>query len=148
MALIEIFRGMAKSAESIQNNFVELDTNKEPKHNLSKGENLWSGSLAMDKGQIVKPSKTMDQCEHGWALVWADYRDSKVGAYSKVTYINRVVNGGQKINKGMANVIISADGYDKAAHKLLIWSNSQITGHGMNVAGDMQLYVLTDIVSF
>lgn len=148
MALTKIFKGMENGPDEIQNNFTDLDTGKEPKHNLSKGENLWSGSLVMSEDQVVKPSKSINQCEHGWALIWADWRDSKLGAYSKVTYIDKVVNDGQKNNKGMANVTISADGYDKAAHKLLIWSSSQITGHAMNKAGDLSLYVLTDIVSY
>ncbi|WP_371069144.1 phage tail spike protein [Sediminibacillus sp. JSM 1682029] len=41
--------------------------------NLTGINKLWSGAIYMQAGQECNPSKNLDECAHGWMLLWSDY---------------------------------------------------------------------------
>lgn len=49
---------------------------------------LWLGAHFMNADQTIYPSKPLDQCQHGWLLVWSDYdEDTKQkNNYNAVTF--------------------------------------------------------------
>lgn len=102
---------------------------------------LWEGAYFMNENQTVTPSKPLDQCQHGWVLVWSDYDDatSTKNNYNAVTFVVPKKNASGANWNGSSFMCclpreVKADGTFVITAKQVYIYNDKITGFAANNA--------------
>lgn len=52
---------------------------------------IWSGAVILNASNVVIPNKTIDQCEHGWVLVWGDFDPGTPGTVNDYDWATSVI---------------------------------------------------------
>lgn len=102
---------------------------------------LWEGAYFMNENQTVTPSKPLDQCQHGWLLVWSDYDDatSTKNNYNAVTFCVPKKNASGANWNGSSFMCclpreVKTDGTFVITAKQVYIYNDKITGFAANNA--------------
>lgn len=102
---------------------------------------LWEGAYFMNENQTVTPSKPLDQCQHGWVLVWSDYDDatSTKNNYNAVTFCVPKKNASGANWNGSSFMCclpreVKTDGSFVITAKQVYIYNDKITGFAANNA--------------
>lgn len=102
---------------------------------------LWEGAYFMNENQTVTPSKPLDQCQHGWVLVWSDYDDatSTKNNYNAVTFCVPKKNASGANWNGSSFMCclpreVKTDGTFVITAKQVYIYNDKITGFAANNA--------------
>ncbi len=102
---------------------------------------LWEGAYFMNENQTVTPTKPLDQCQHGWVLVWSDYDDatSTKNNYNAVTFCVPKKNASGANWNGSSFMCclpreVKTDGTFVITAKQVYIYNDKITGFAANNA--------------
>lgn len=127
-------------------------------------EPLWKGAAYMQHTsgsdpQIVVPSKTLSECQHGWLLLWSDYDPGQgVGSGSDfvTTMIPKRAYSGQKWAGGAFYCDVPCysgsneddPSTEKRVIKILKIYDDKIAGHSINKKGGRDDVVLRAVYEF
>lgn len=114
---------------------------------------LWEGAYFMNENQTVTPSKSLDQCQHGWVLVWSDYDDatSTKNNYNAVTFVVPKKNASGANWNGSSFMCclpreVKTDGSFVITAKQVYIYNDKITGFAANNANPANRDVILSAV--
>lgn len=114
---------------------------------------LWEGAYFMNENQTVTPSKPLDQCNHGWVLVWSDYDDatSTKNNYNAVTFVVPKKNASGANWNGSSFMCclpreVKTDGSFVITAKQVYIYNDKITGFAANNANPANRDVILSAV--
>lgn len=114
---------------------------------------LWEGAYFMNENQTVTPSKPLDQCQHGWVLVWSDYDDatSTKNNYNAVTFVVPKKNASGANWNGSSFMCclpreVKTDGSFVITAKQVYIYNDKITGFAANNANPANRDVILSAV--
>ncbi|MCQ2059801.1 MAG: hypothetical protein MJY71_08260 [Bacteroidaceae bacterium] len=114
---------------------------------------LWEGAYFMNENQTVTPSKPLDQCQHGWVLVWSDYDDatSTKNNYNAVTFCvpKKNASGGNWNGSSFMCCLpreVKTDGTFVITAKQVYIYNDKITGFAANNANPANRDVILSAV--
>lgn len=121
---------------------------------FEKNQNtLWEGAYFMNENQTVTPSKPLDQCQHGWVLVWSDYDDatSTKNNYNAVTFCVPKKNASGANWNGSSFMCclpreVKTDGSFVITAKQVYIYNDKITGFAANNANPANRDVILSAV--
>lgn len=116
---------------------------------------LWSGSSQVKSTDTITPSKKLDECNHGWVLMWSDYNvDSNTPSESDIatTMIpkkNAAGNNwtGQDSYSLLPTYVTTAQAVTVACKRLKVYNN-RIVGYDLNEAEPANDVVLRAIYEY
>lgn len=116
---------------------------------------LWSGSSQVKASDTITPSKKLDECAHGWVLMWSDYNvDTNTPSESDIatTMIpkkNAAGNNwtGQDSYSLLPTYVTTAQAVTVACKRLKVYNN-RIVGYDLNEAEPANDVVLRAIYEY
>lgn len=103
----------------------------------SKGTVLWSGLSTLNSSHTITPSKSLNDCQNGWLLVFAPYNGTSALNYDVTTSF---------VPKGQTRLTM------EQVYNGSIWTvkryqctNTTIVGHGSNVGADQIKAALIEV---
>lgn len=116
---------------------------------------LWSGSSQVKASDTITPSKKLDECNHGWVLMWSDYNvDTNTPSESDIatTLIpkkNAAGNNwtGQDSYSLLPTYVTTAQAVTVACKRLKVYNN-RIVGYDLNEAEPANDVVLRAIYEY
>lgn len=116
---------------------------------------LWSGGVQMVAADTVTPSKKLDECAHGWVLMWSDYNeDTSQPAESDIatTLVPKKNASGSNWNGqdlyALLPTYVSVNQAVTVACKRLKIYNNRIVGYDLNEAEPANDVVLRAIYEY
>lgn len=116
---------------------------------LSAGETLWAGGLVFNSTNTITPTKSLDECKHGWELTWLKW-DSTNGADQGSrcrTYIPKTTPRNQAALFPIALNQIYREGAMNIT-KNTWFSTTELKGHGQNALAPNDRAILQSVVSY
>lgn len=108
--------------------------------NVIDGQNaLWSGAVYLLESHTITPSKTLNDCAHGWILVWSDYQASEGGpgdSNYNMQYVHKRLVQKDLSGKNYLYWIPNASNGGRA--KTMYITNTTVKGHTDNDEDDVQ----------
>lgn len=116
---------------------------------------LWSGSSQVKSSDTITPTKKLDECNHGWVLMWSDYNvESETPSESDIatTIIpkkNAAGNNwtGQDSYSLLPTYVTTAQAVTVACKRLKVYNN-RIVGYDLNEAEPANDVVLRAIYEY
>lgn len=108
-------------------------------------EPLWSGTSLIGEGVTITPSKPLNQCAHGWQLVFSDYNDDTSTASSSdlstVMIPKRNLTGANWGGSSFLCLVptyLAEDGAHNMCVKRVYVYPDRLEGHASNALGSVQ----------
>ena len=106
---------------------------------------LWSGAAYPNTSTTIVPTRRLDQCPHGWCLIWSEYvvGSGEVNAGWQFTFVPK--DFADMPGSGVKLFFLWAG--DIQAVKYIYITNTQITAAAQSSSGNNRLIVLRSIVA-